>query len=186
MGGQSQTLDGQDHGTNWQMTVASLAVGTAFFGLWFWLLPSWLGFAVDASGTFKCRWIAALPSVLGFSVALRCIWDFGKTGHGTPAPMAPPTKLVVVGFYRYVRNPMYLGFFTGWAGLWIVFGKATVAAIVWAGAAMLGTALFVVGYEEPKLRRTFGTEYGAYCKNVPRWAPRSRPWTLAVAKKSEL
>jgi len=89
--------------------------------------------------------------------------------------MAPPTNLVVVGFYCYVRNPMYLGFFTGWAGLWVIFGKASVGAIVLAGAAMLGTALFVVGYEEPKLRRTFGTEYAAYCKNVPRWVPRLQP-----------
>jgi len=86
-----------------------LAVGTAFFSLWFWLLPQWLGFHVGA-GAAHWRWLAALPSVLGFAVALRCVWDFGWTGHGTPAPIAPPQRLVVVGFYRRVRNPMYVGF----------------------------------------------------------------------------
>ena len=65
-------------------------------------------------------------------------------GHGTPAPMIPPKKLVVVGFYRYVRNPMYLGFITGWIGLWIVFGQANLVAIVIAFAVVLGVALFVV------------------------------------------
>jgi hypothetical protein len=60
--------------------------------------------------------VAAVPTALGFGVALRCVWSFGWTGRGTPAPVAPPQRLVVVGFYRYVRNPMYLGFFVGGPG----------------------------------------------------------------------
>ena len=94
---------------HWPMTLASLAVGGAFFALWFWLLPRWLGFRVEAATTAHWRWLAAIPSVLGFAVALRCIWDFGWTGRGTPAPVAPPKRLVVVGFYRYVRNPIVCG-----------------------------------------------------------------------------
>ena len=31
----------------WLTTLAALVVGTAFFGLWFWLLPGWLGFRVE-------------------------------------------------------------------------------------------------------------------------------------------
>ena len=115
-------------------------------------------------------------SLLGFSVALRCVWDFGWTGHGTPAPVAPPKKLVVVGFYRYVRNPMYLGFFGGWAGLWVVFGHANWALISAALAVVLGVALFVRLYEEPTLRKMFGTEYEEYCRNVRAWVPRLRAW----------
>lgn len=161
---------------NWAVTGASLLVGAGFFALWFWLLPGWLGFRVDIASVVPWRWIAAVPSVLGFAVALRCVWDFGRTGHGTPAPMAPPKRLVVVGFYRYVRNPMYVGFLTGWTGLWIVFGRASRGALEVAAVAVTAVALFVWLYEEPTLRKMFGAEYEEYCRNVRRWIPRLRPW----------
>lgn len=82
----------------------------------------------------------------------------------------------MVGFYRYVRNPMYVGFFVGWVGLWVVFGRSRLAAIVVAVAVVLGVALFVQLYEEPTLRRTFGEDYQEYCRNVRRWLPRMRAW----------
>ena len=75
---QTGTGGSQDRGAHWPTTIASLAVGAAFFALWFWLLPSWLGFHGEAAGGARWRWIAALPSVLGFAVAIRCIWDFGR------------------------------------------------------------------------------------------------------------
>lgn len=172
------TFRGAGGGDHWPATVASLAVGCAFFALWFWLLPSWLGFHVETAGRAAWRWMAAVPAVLGFAVAFRCVWDFGRTGHGTPAPMAPPTKLVVVGFYRYVRNPMYLGFITGWVGLWVVFGRANRAALIVASAVVLFVVSFVLLYEEPTLRKMFGAEYEEYCRNVRRWVPHLRPWRL--------
>ena len=165
-------------GERWPAAIAALAVGAAFFALWFWLLPQWLGFRVDLAGAANWRWLAALPSVAGFAVALRCVWDFGWTGGGTPAPVAPPKRLVVVGFYRHVRNPMYVGFAAGWVGLWIVFGHANPVAIAVAAAVALGVHLFVLLYEEPTLRRKFGRDYEQYCRNVHRWWPRARGWDL--------
>jgi protein-S-isoprenylcysteine O-methyltransferase Ste14 len=173
---QTGSPQGVNGSTNWPTAVASLAVGVAFLALWFWLLPPWLGFHVDTLGVARWRWIAAVPSLLGFAVALRCIWDFGATGHGTPVPVAPPQKLVVVGFYRHVRNPMYVGFFVGWLGLWVVFGRANRVALTVALIAVVGVALFVRLYEEPTLREKFGADYEKYCRNVPRWIPRLRAW----------
>lgn len=160
----------------WLTAIASLMVGAAFFALWFWLLPAWLGFRAEAADAEPWRWVAAAPSVLGFAVALCCVWDFGWTGHGTPAPVAPPKRLVVVGFYRYVRNPMYVGFAIGWIGLWVVFGQASVAAIAVVCVVALGVHGFVVFYEEPTLRKKFGSDYEEYCRNVRRWIPRIKAW----------
>lgn len=173
----SQQSMGMARSEQWLNVLASLFVGACFFALWFWLLPEWLGFRVETAGAARLRWLAAVPSVAGFSVALKCVWDFGRTGRGTPAPFIPPQRLVVVGFYRYVRNPMYVGFITGWFGLWIVFGHANLGLIAGVAALMLGIHLFVIFYEEPTLRQKFGADYEEYCRNVRRWWPRLSPWS---------
>lgn len=97
------------------------------------------------------------------------------TGRGTPAPIAPLQHLVVVGFYRYLRNPMYVGFALGWIGLWIVFGHANLLAIAAFTAVALAVYLFVILYEEPTLCRKFGAQYELDCRNV-RWWPRTKGW----------
>ena len=161
---------------SWPTAIASLLVGLAFFSLWFWLLPTWFAFRIEAVQVQPWRWIFAIPSVLGFAVALRCVWDFGWTGRGTPAPIVPPKNLVVVGFYRYVRNPMYIGFAAGWIGLWVVFGHFNVMLAYAVVLVALGVHLFVLLYEEPILRKTFDGDYEEYCRNVRRWLPRITPW----------
>jgi protein-S-isoprenylcysteine O-methyltransferase Ste14 len=175
--GQTAPSPDLNRAPKWATALASLVAGALFFALWIWLLPNWLGFHVVAPDTAPWRWIAAIPSVLGFAVAIRCIWNFGWTGHGTPVPIAPPQRLVVVGFYRYVRNPMYIGFIVGWLSLWVIFGRANRTALTVLLVALAAVALFVYFYEEPILRKKFGATYKQYCKNVPRWVPRLHPWT---------
>jgi protein-S-isoprenylcysteine O-methyltransferase Ste14 len=71
---------------------------------------------------------------------------------------------------------MYVGFFVGWLGLWVVFGRANLLAIALVAAGVLATALFVLLYEEPTLRKKFGADYEEYCRHVRRWVPRLRAW----------
>jgi len=171
---------GSNSAIRWTVAVAFLAAGAAFFSIWFWLIPKWFGFPVEELVyAARWRWIAAILSVLGFSVAARCVWHFGRVGRGTPAPFAPPKRLVVAGFYRHVRNPIYVGGAAGWIGLWIVFGHASLLGVMIAAAVALGVHLFVVFYEEPTLRSTFGVDYEEYCRHVRRWWPRVRGWDRA-------
>jgi protein-S-isoprenylcysteine O-methyltransferase Ste14 len=97
--------------------------------------------------------------------------EFTKAG-GTPAPVAPPDRLVVSGFNRYVRNPMYVGLILVVLGQALLFGKLSLlvyAVVMWAV-----TAIFVHWYEEPTLAGRYGAEYDAYRKAVPAWWPRIR------------
>lgn len=117
------------------------------------------------------RWLGLLPMALGAAVLLRSIWDFAVIGRGTPAPIDPPKTLVIQGFYRYVRNPMYCAVMLLLAGETILFqspalGRYTIGTFV-------AVHLFVIFYEEPHLRKRFGLSYEAYCRSVRRWVPRA-------------
>lgn len=99
---------------------------------------------------------------------------FAREGLGTPAPVAPPRRLVVTGLYRHVRNPMYVAVLVAVAGQALLFGDwglIAYGALFWSAA-----HLYVVLYEEPTLQRTFGAAYAAFRANVPRWIPRIAPW----------
>lgn len=60
MSGQTGPAAARIHRNGWPTAVASLAVGVAFFALWFWPLPGWLGFSVDTAGAARWRWLAAV------------------------------------------------------------------------------------------------------------------------------
>jgi protein-S-isoprenylcysteine O-methyltransferase Ste14 len=106
---------------------------------------------------------------VGAAVALSCVFTFAFIGKGTPAPFDPPRRLVVRGPYRFVRNPMYIGAALAVAGAALFY--ESVALVVFVAGFLLVTHLFVVLYEEPTLRRTFGPEYESYCQRVHRWRP---------------
>src|SRR5262249_56037202 len=78
------------HEQHWPTTVAALAVSTAFFSLWFWLLPQWLGFRVEMAGAAHWRWLAAPPPLVGFAVSLPCVFAFFSTLPAPPPPLPPP------------------------------------------------------------------------------------------------
>ena len=106
---------------------------------------------------------------VGAAVALWCIFTFAAIGKGTPAPFDPPRRLVVRGPYRFVRNPMYIGAGLALASAALFYGSVPI--LIYTGAFLLAMHLFVVLYEEPTLRRTFGQEYETYCRQVRRWLP---------------
>ena len=105
----------------------------------------------------------------GAAIALWCIFTFTFIGQGTPAPFDPPRRLVTQGPYRFVRNPMYLGAGIALAGAGILY--ESLFLLGYAVVFLLVCHLFVMGYEEPTLRSTFGIEYEMYCRKVKCWWP---------------
>ena len=110
--------------------------------------------------------------LIGGVILLWSFWNFLKEGRGTPAPIDPPKELVAVGFYRYVRNPMYDAILAINIGHFLWFGYSNL--LLYAIAVFVAFDLFVLFYEEPTLRRKFGAAYEDYCRRVPRWIPRIR------------
>ncbi|MDQ2697669.1 MAG: isoprenylcysteine carboxylmethyltransferase family protein [Actinomycetota bacterium] len=117
---------------------------------------------------------AGLVILAGVVVLLDAFVRFARA-DGTPAPPAPTAHLVVVGPYRFVRNPMYV------AVLAIILGQALLfaswATLLYAGVAFAAVALFVRFYEESTLEETYGEEYREYKRHVRGWIPRLRPWS---------
>ena len=142
-------------------------------GFWTVLLPYWV---VGRPAHLSLRGVGLAGGVLtvaGVALYLICaFWGFALRGQGTPPPIDPPKRRVVEGPYRIVRNPMYWGVALVMVGEALLLRSPALAEI--AVAFFASTMLFVMLYEEPVLRRTFGASYEQYCREVPPWIPRFR------------
>lgn len=118
--------------------------------------------------------VGVLLIVAGLIPAVHAFVQFVRAG-GTPMPGAMTARLVVTGFNRYVRNPIYVGSVTIFVGEALLFGQLNL--LLYALAAWIGTALFVRSYEDPALARRFGADYEVYRRAVPAWRPRLHPWS---------
>jgi protein-S-isoprenylcysteine O-methyltransferase Ste14 len=108
--------------------------------------------------------------LIGSIILLWSFWNFLVQGRGTPAPIDPPKELVATGFYRYVRNPMYVAVLAIIIGHFLWFGYWNL--LIYAIIVFIAFHTFVTYYEEPTLKRKFGVSYENYLKKVPRWIPR--------------
>lgn len=165
--------------SRWAAVIGSavffIAVPLVVGGVIPWFLTGW-----QRQPTFldmaPIRFVGVVLIIAGLPVLIDSFKRFAVEGRGTPAPIAPTRHLVVTGYYRHVRNPMYV------AVLAVILGQALLFAdlrlLAYGAAFWLACHLFVVFYEEPTLRRSFGADYDAFRANVPRWIPRLRPWRL--------
>src|SRR6266550_5127939 len=122
-------------------------------GVWvpWWILTRHGGTATPAA------WEAVPVIAAGAALYLWCVWNFASVGRGTPGLWDAPRRVVAAGPYRWVRNPIYI------AALLVVLGEAwlflSLPLLAYAAAMALCCHLFVIGYEEPVLRRRFGSAY---------------------------
>src|SRR3974390_3274923 len=105
------------------------------------VVPRWMArwqMAAPFFGNPVCRLVGLLLVIIGLVPLLESFGRFALVGLGTPAPIAPPKHLVVSGFYRYVRNPMYVAVTALIIGQGLLFGSVAVLEY----GAFVGAAFF--------------------------------------------
>ena len=152
--------------------IRAAVYGIAFILLWGWLALSVRGYDTNIPLSLP-SWTPVVGLVLmvsGGILVLVCVAMFVAKGHGTQAPFDPPKEFVVVGPYKYVRNPIYVG------GSFLLLGfgltHRSVSMILFCLLASGLTHLFVVFVEEKGLERRFGSAYREYKQTVNRWLPK--------------
>jgi protein-S-isoprenylcysteine O-methyltransferase Ste14 len=168
------------------MRIRGAAVGSAIFfvvapgvvaGALPWLLTGWQPQSLPdgwAPVAVPLRILGAAMVIAGAGVVVSAFARFVTEGLGTPAPVAPPSRLVVGGLYRYVRNPMYVAILCCLIGQTLLLLQPALILYLLVVAAAVVT--FVKLYEEPHLEGQFGDDYITYRSHVPGWWPRLRPW----------
>ena len=159
------------------MRTLFIALRALIFVLGFVLLWGWAALSVRAYdrslGILLPAWTELLGIifiVIGGILVVLCVGIFVVRGRGTPAVFDAPREFVVVGPYKYVRNPMYIGALTMLIGFGLY--QHSISILVFSLLWLLVLELFVVYFEEPNLKNRFGAKYQDYCKTVPRWIPR--------------
>ncbi len=131
-----------------------------------------IGFVADL------RWpVRFLPDVMAWifgGILIACgavlagsaLFRFKRAGT-TVRPDRPPSALVIVGPYRFTRNPMYLGLAVTYLG--IVIAGQSLWALVLLPAVLIIIQRRAIEPEEAFLKRRFGADYISYMTNVRRW-----------------
>jgi protein-S-isoprenylcysteine O-methyltransferase Ste14 len=116
------------------------------------------------------RWVGAALFVASLSTYVWTAVLLSRRGEGAFAEFDPPSRLVHVGPYRWVRNPISL------CVLGMILGEALVLSstgIFLMFFVSMGIAhLQATCLEEPLLLRRFGHAFADYRAEVPRWVPR--------------
>ena len=131
------------------------------------------GAAAPALGE-PALWLGLLAAAAAAALMVWTMRLFVTHGRGTPAPWDPPERLVVLGAYRHVRNPMITGVILFLVAEAVVLRAPAILA--WAALFALANIIYFPLSEEPALERRHGEAYRRYKDNVPRWIPRLTPW----------
>jgi len=154
-------------------TAVFLVIAPGFVAGWVpWRISHWR-VGAPFFGLQLFRYVGGALLTLGVIGLLDSFVRFALQGIGTPAPVFPTRHLVITGLYRYVRNPMYVAVLLTILGQSLILGNR--ALLGYGGLVFVLFYGFVLAYEEPTMRASFGSEYQSYCAEVPRWIPRFGP-----------
>jgi len=129
------------------------------------MLATWF-FTERPSQTLPLNIVGLFLIGLGFLLAFNSISKFVKAKTGV-VPFSESTTLITEGFYKYTRNPMYVGMNSFLLGLLIILNNP-INFIFLVIFFFIVRNLFVVK-EEVQMEETFGEEYLTYKGKVRRW-----------------
>lgn len=78
-----------------------------------------------------------------------------------------PDRLITSGFFKFSRNPNYLGMVISSFGVSILLGS--LVTFIFPLMFIILTSIFVIPLEEGNLEKKFGKKYIEYKKQVRRW-----------------
>ncbi len=122
------------------------------------------------------RWLGIAFFLTGCTLAFvsaRLIYAF-QQWNKQPTPLGVPKRLVLVGPYRHVRNPMFLGMLQIVLGEGLYFQSPAILAYL-VTLCLFGHFFIILG-EEGRLEGQFGEDYRRYKREVGRWIPRWTPY----------
>lgn len=167
-----------DSKSHWRRTLVQTAIMWTIFLA---LIPLTIAF-FEINLKFSQHWFTftgQIPSAIIIFIVLGSIglWSgyvMTHHGNGTPLPSEHATKLVILGPYRHIRNPMALcGTMQGTAvglaiGSPLIFAYAILGALAW--------DILVRHLEEEDLSNRFGETYLEYRSKMRCWIPSLRPY----------
>ncbi len=166
---------GREYSTR-QLLVALFFAGTAFLLAIPYLIirsSAWLDEALGLPrftlGSINPI-VGILFSLAGGLLAFWSVYAEARIGSGTPLPMMPTQRLVVVPPFTYCRNPMVLGTLVAYLGIGVWLGSLSAIGIVIVLAVLLLT--YVKALEEKELESRFGADYVEYKRRTPFLLPR--------------
>jgi protein-S-isoprenylcysteine O-methyltransferase Ste14 len=129
------------------------------------MLATWF-FGESLPQIFILTFIGLILIGLGFLFAFNSISRFIKAKTGV-VPFSESTTLITEGFYKYTRNPMYVGMNSFLLGLLIILNNPLnlIFLIIFF---FIVRNLFVIK-EEIQMEETFGEKYLSYKAKVRRW-----------------
>ncbi len=111
-----------------------------------------------------------LCTLAGWALGVWANWAQFTLGRGTPVPLMPTQKLLVVRPYSYCRNPMALGAIMAYLGIAICVGSLSSLGLVLLGTVCL--LVYIKLIEEREMVARFGAEYLDYKRHTPFIIPR--------------
>lgn len=168
-------------GLNLLKTLIQTAV---MWGVFLALFPVALA---SAEGSLSNWRLPQVPAVLPWTIfallgatGIYCGVLFAWYGKGTPLPLDTATRFIVLGPYRWVRNPMAL--FGIGQGVCIALVLRSPAVLVYAIAGGVLWHCVARPWEERDLFLRFGEPYRAYQEAVRNWIPRLRPYPKVLGQ----